>query len=375
MGILRFLLAMAVFLGHLSSSKTVMVSGPIAVKAFFMISGFYMALILNEKYVGFPGAARLFWSNRLLRLFPTYLVVLAGVLLVCALIFGASGGRAAGLLQPALDAHRAGLLTLPLALSLTLSNLFIVGQDAALFWALDPVHGGLHWTPQLAASDGNLRLYAFMLIQPAWSLALELYFYALAPLLVPTRRWKLLATLVGASFALRALLYAAGLRQDPWSYRFFPLELAFFGLGALGYSAYRRLLSRPLPVALSATLFGLTLALTLTLNLLARHGLAKTLSYLMFLAVVMVSIPVIFAWTKNWKWDRALGELSFPLYLVHKPILDLLKGSGAPHWASSAPFVIALSLLVAVAVNFAVVRPIEGVRARRSRREIRTVIP
>jgi peptidoglycan/LPS O-acetylase OafA/YrhL len=32
---------------------------------------FYMALILNEKYTG-PGSCRLFFTNRVLRLYPAY---------------------------------------------------------------------------------------------------------------------------------------------------------------------------------------------------------------------------------------------------------------------------------------------------------------
>jgi peptidoglycan/LPS O-acetylase OafA/YrhL len=53
MGILRLLLAVSVIAAHAGPILgTMMVPGNYAVETFFMISGFYMSLILNSKYVG-----------------------------------------------------------------------------------------------------------------------------------------------------------------------------------------------------------------------------------------------------------------------------------------------------------------------------------
>ena len=73
MGMLRVALAMAVVLSHLPLATLQFMSGGLAVQGFFIVSGFYMALVLDGKYkdVG------LFYSNRLLRLFPTYFVMMA----------------------------------------------------------------------------------------------------------------------------------------------------------------------------------------------------------------------------------------------------------------------------------------------------------
>jgi len=73
MGTLRLLLALSVAYGHLAVPLRFPTSD-IAVQSFFVISGFYMALVLNEKYG--PGSYWLFISNRLLRLWPAYFVVL-----------------------------------------------------------------------------------------------------------------------------------------------------------------------------------------------------------------------------------------------------------------------------------------------------------
>ncbi|HYL19581.1 MAG TPA: acyltransferase family protein, partial [Burkholderiales bacterium] len=76
MGILRFMLAFAVFNGHANLPLGFsVVAGSTAVHCFFVISGFYMAMVLNEKYVP-SGASYLdFISSRLFRLAPAYLTV------------------------------------------------------------------------------------------------------------------------------------------------------------------------------------------------------------------------------------------------------------------------------------------------------------
>src|SRR3954451_14766869 len=73
MGSLRLYLALSVVLAHFGIPLGFPTSD-VAVQSFFVISGFYMALVLNEKYG--PGCYWLFISNRLLRLWPTYAVVL-----------------------------------------------------------------------------------------------------------------------------------------------------------------------------------------------------------------------------------------------------------------------------------------------------------
>lgn len=66
MGILRLLLAISVIIAHTESVFGVrLVGGVIAVQAFYIISGFYMAMILTEKYIG-KNSYKLFITNRLL---------------------------------------------------------------------------------------------------------------------------------------------------------------------------------------------------------------------------------------------------------------------------------------------------------------------
>lgn len=77
MGVLRFLLAVSVVLAHSTDIFGFsLVNSVVAVQAFYIISGFYMTLILNEKYIGKSNSYRLFITNRFLRLYPIYWVVL-----------------------------------------------------------------------------------------------------------------------------------------------------------------------------------------------------------------------------------------------------------------------------------------------------------
>ena len=60
---LRLILACAVLLVHAGSFFRFNITGggQVPVELFYIISGFYMALVLNEKYLG-PGSARAFSS-------------------------------------------------------------------------------------------------------------------------------------------------------------------------------------------------------------------------------------------------------------------------------------------------------------------------
>ena len=73
MGILRFLLAISVVAHHCGPILGFdFVGGQVAVQSFFIISGFYMSLILNEKYVGINSSYKLFITNRLIKLYPIF---------------------------------------------------------------------------------------------------------------------------------------------------------------------------------------------------------------------------------------------------------------------------------------------------------------
>ena len=86
MGVLRLLLAVGVVLSHVGGSilAYAFTPGDASVQCFFIISGFLMAMIWSETYAR-AGDVRLFYSNRILRIWVPYLVVLAAALVVATL--------------------------------------------------------------------------------------------------------------------------------------------------------------------------------------------------------------------------------------------------------------------------------------------------
>jgi peptidoglycan/LPS O-acetylase OafA/YrhL len=290
MGTLRFILALSVAFSHFGLPFGVLTSDT-AVQSFFVISGFYMALVLNEKYGA--GTYWLFISNRLLRLLPAYFVVLVFSL------------AAASNWRPilALDPLACGYFIV--------SQLLIVGQELYVFLLVN--HGTLVWT--LHPAGIPKLLYTFSPIPQAWTLALEMYFYLLAPFLV-RRGPVVIAAIIAVSLVLRMSLQGAfGFSGDPWSFRFFPSEIALFLTGSLGYYAYAAAEAAQRS-RLKALLSVIAVLLFVCLAINRWDGVPRLLS-LSVLAVVIVAVPRLFELTRNIAWDKYIGELSYPLYICH----------------------------------------------------------
>jgi peptidoglycan/LPS O-acetylase OafA/YrhL len=235
MGGLRFILAVAVVIAHSGPIfGYYFVGGVVAVQAFYIISGFYMSLVLNEKYIGKDGY-KLFITNRLLRLYPIYWVV-TGLIVISSLIYAMkTKGNNFGLLQ----SYNIYLKELKIStiVFLIFSNIFIFFQDIVMFLRIDWSTGLLEFAKYFG--DTKQPLYHFLLVRQAWTLGVELLFYAIAPFIV-RRNKKIVFSLIFLSLSLRMILiYKFGLKTDPWSYRFFPTELVFFLLGNISYKIYK----------------------------------------------------------------------------------------------------------------------------------------
>lgn len=352
MGLVRYILAITVLINHTGALYGLtFVDAYLAIKVFFIISGFYMALILSEKYVG-PGRYRIFITNRLLRLFPTYWLTLAlSVFMSLAFWILVRKGM---LLAPWIT--RESTLNPVSLLAFIGVNLSIFGQDALFFSFVDPATGGLVFARD--ALYQALPAWFFLVIPQAWTLSLEMTFYLLAPFLV-TRRSAVLLALVAACAALRLYLAARGFPLDPWKQRFFPAESGFFLLGILSYRIHARLRIRELPRRL-----GLGLWVGYLLLLIMYQFLPGVLVKEFFLYVLTVlGLPFLFLFTKRLAWDRDIGELSYPIYISHWSMILLIRYFiGLKH----LPLVtLIVTTLFCLAVNRYFVEPIEHYRQRR----------
>lgn len=348
MGMLRLLLALSVLLAHAGGiAGYTMLGGPLAVQCFFIISGFYMGLVLNERYA-VPALDRAFYLNRALRIFGLYYAFLALHLAVFAAL------AALGYATP-LDVWFSPQLPFGQKVLLALLNLSVVGQDAVLWLRVGP--HGLAWTAHFDGSDPGAGFH-YMLIPAAWSLSLELVFYAIAPL-IARRSAVVVAALIAASLTVRALAAGAGWAFDPFDARFFPFELALFLAGVLAYKAYAAFPGLWTHTRWRALLPALPLAI-LAWPWLARGWPADTFFTPPRVALLMLtacSLPALHTLTRNWHRDRMVGELSYPVYLGHLLIVGLIAGS--PLFARAPALLPLVAAILACGLAAVVVRTID----------------
>ena len=360
MGSLRFMLASAVAGGHAASmfgfAALWILPGSRAVQIFYIISGFLMAMILNEKYPDTPRGNWTFLTNRAIKIFVPYLTILATTILIC-LAAKITTGHAL-LLQPWFD--QAGVMTVSTWAFATLTNLFIVGQE----WGYLLIYRGGSLAYALHATSQPPVETQFTIIGPAWTLSLELMFYAMAPFLL-RRNLLLLVALACASQAVRLICYRAGYFSDATDYRFFPFELGLFLYGAICFH-----LGRLMPAVGIRFAAAVTTAVILTIVLLPPSLLEHRYK---FDAGIGLLLPVLLDFSRNARWDRRLGELSYPLYLVHWPVvavLATLTTAVTPNaigtvWAFPC-LAVAVSVAAAALVDRYVVNPIDQWRQARA---------
>ncbi|MFN8344136.1 MAG: acyltransferase [Spirosomataceae bacterium] len=320
MGTLRFLLALSVVFFHFNEAEGRMVGGSMAVQSFYVISGFYMALILNEKYLAGKGSYSLFISNRLLRLYPLYLLIVLmtlGSYFMDKVFFNYTSPFLQNLNNHS-DKFSPGTW-----LYLILSNSTIVGQETALFLGLDNGTGQLYFTGNFHGT--NPEVNSFMIIGQAWTIGIELLFYFIAPFIV-RRKAIVLFAFLGMSLLLRMVIYSVfHMKYDPWTYRFFPTELAYFLMGSLAYKFYIAQKKWQIPQLYLVGLYVFMVAFTIfymeIFKLLAVRPLYQSLLHLIYAVSFVVFLPFIFRLTARHRLDRQIGELSYPIYMVHALVL------------------------------------------------------
>ena len=310
MGLIRLLLAISVITVHASPILGLnFIQGQMAVEIFFMISGFYMALILTDKY-NRKSDYKLFISNRFLKIYPTYWLILLTSLLF-QLIYWFLNQNSPNIF--ALFKYNLNPLTF---ITFIVSNLIIFGQDILLFFGLNITNGSLFFTTNFRLFKPEI--YNFFFITQAWTLSLELFFYFLAPFLNKLKN-KYLLVIMSLSLVLRLFLYNRGLNHDPWNYRFFPTELIFFLSGILMYRIYQYLKTKDFhKFSIYSFIFYFSF---LFYYQFLPHERTKQIILFLF---SFIFIPFIFNLFKNNKIDRFIGELSFPVYISHFLIIDIL---------------------------------------------------
>lgn len=287
MGILRLFLALSVVAGH--SQSTVFgfhgIDAWYAVNLFFIISGFYMAMVLNEKYKDISPIH--FYKSRIFRLFPVYYV---GLFLSLLVSFGAV-------------AEFYNQLSIGTKFFFIFQNLFIFGQDLSYLICANTVTNE-------CASPISLTVNP-----PAWSLAVELGFYLIAPFILKSVKKTFLYVLVGGLYlaAINSLIfpttvlgYVRSTESYAFNYYFYASSFIFFGGGALAYHLSKQ----------KANLHYFAALCTIVLL-----SYSQTIMPFWHLLFISLAIPVLFSYTAKNRIDRVIGELSYPAYILHFPVL------------------------------------------------------
>jgi peptidoglycan/LPS O-acetylase OafA/YrhL len=293
MGLFRVLLALSVVMSHFIKWDAPFYrgfGGTTSVEIFFLVSGFYIALILDQSYK----SKKLFYINRILRLYPIYLIVCFVVLVVSLFRTGVA--------ENLFDYS-------PLVLSVsTFSNLTLIGTDWLMFF--DTANGGIHFTSSVLSGD---RMRDLLWVPPAWSLGIEITFYAFAPLLCKLRS-RFLVLSIGLIVLLKIIFHHSSLNfsDSPFDVRFFPFELPFFLVGIILYRLKRDSKS---DFEISLRFLYPSLIICFVAFDFIRQEL--DLSRVMSMAILMAIASIIVLFGKNSEFDRKFGELSFPIYISH----------------------------------------------------------
>ena len=241
---------------------------------------------------------------------------------------------------------------------LIFTNILLIGQDIVMFTGINKIDGSLYLLNNFRTSD--IQSYEFLLIPQAWSIGLELMFYIIAPFIV-RKSIRHIILFILASILLRAFIYFyIGWSHDPWTYRFFPTELALFLFGSIAYKIYNNINIKDIKKDY------LILLVCLYFFIIIFYQFIPILSHIKNWLIYLMSIwmiPILFSLTKNNKIDNFIGELSYPIYLVHMLAIGISSKFISSQFSTITTILI--SIFSAILMVRFIEEPIDKLRQKR----------
>lgn len=360
MGIIRIIFALAVLFDHANYSALIalnespgliLVGSENAVKGFYIISGFLISYILVEKKT--YSNLKNFYLSRYLRLYPIYFII--AILSFFAHFFYYFLFKNDSLFNTYFTA------TIFANMLLVLSNIFIFFQDWLFFLGIE--NNKLVFTREYLNSE--TVIYKGLLVPQAWTLGLELTFYIIAPFILFKK--KIILSILILSACLKAYFIHIKLgANDPWSYRFFPLELSFFLIGSLSHQILMPFLKKVIDKRLnpySKISTAILLTFTLFYSFLPLEEEIK--KFILFFLLILL-MPLLFLFQNNNKIDNYIGNLSYPIYISHILVINsLLFFFNILNIKDSFFFIFLstiISIIVSIILNKIISAPIEKIR-------------
>jgi peptidoglycan/LPS O-acetylase OafA/YrhL len=319
-GRIRFVLASLVVLNHVYL-PTANLMGAHAVAAFYIISGFLMTQIIHEVYGTSVSGCGRFLLNRFLRIYPPYWIFLTLTLL--------------------------GLVIFPATFGQTYPNMQLPPTAYGYFRNITLY--GLPWSEVIV-------------IPPAWTLTVEVFFYLAMPLLLARSR-GIAVVWLAVSIVITIWLLVTEPRFGP---RYTPPYAAsvFFATGSMIFFFRERARALALPVRWAWTLFALFAALPIIVEWAGGQR-----GYIGFYVAALIFVPVLVTALDQTALpgDRWFGDLAYPVFITHllaAAIVRTVFPSRTPMTLLFFLLTYAASIVISAAFVTWQRRTLEPVRAR-----------
>ncbi|BAF71289.1 acyltransferase family protein [Sulfurovum sp. NBC37-1] len=278
-GYLRFTLAFFVMLSHVGVKIYGMNPGVTAVVIFYILAGFVVSHLYRDIFSDKKKELLYFYKDRILRIFPLYLYVVA-----ITLIFLLATSFGNPLFEPLRMVEN--LLIIPLNYYMYIDSTIL--QDPK--WCLVP---------------------------PAWSLGTELQAYILLPLALVFRQVKFALFII--TYSVYTLANFSFLQPDYFGYR---LIAGVFFIFLLGVSIHKN--EKEDRYILISTVIVTILFVIISIWV---GSFGQAFSRETFIGIT-VGVPLVFAISKiknNFPLNALLGSLSYALFLTHFLSIWILK--------------------------------------------------
>jgi peptidoglycan/LPS O-acetylase OafA/YrhL len=305
-GVFRYFLCIVVVLFHCTNLVAI---GEWAVHVFFILSGYWVTRMYQEKYKDFKHPLTSFWASRLLRLLPVFYVTTILLILANCIVFHISVGEYLGQFKPGL-----GFL---------FSHIFILGLT----------------------KTGQLN-------PPTWSLDIEMQFYLLVPIFcwILVKLNRRIVWILPILFVIFSVVY-----MFHHQYYVFPPVgnyLCFFIVGVWLYQSKYHATAKQmdLTVALAFIAIGITYVVPILLeevvltNALRVGGILFRVYFDYALALLMIPFISRNIRNKSNESDKHFANLSYVTYLFHRVSMVpwAYHYSHLPLWERMPSFIIYL---------------------------------